>query len=171
MKKNDDRQFTLDNSRIKTQRFWEKEMCTLRVNTIKDFPECRTGLGCVRDLIKRSTFETLVQLGWGNKSWALLFTWPQSLTFECPHGCVWRFILHKFLIVIICVFMEIIGAFPYSWAICQADIRHKSCPTICRPFFLFSFVSLQSSIDFFFFLSLFLFFFLFFFSFFFNAHL
>ena len=65
---------------------------------------------------------------------ALVFTWPQSLIFECPHGCVQWFILHEFLIVIICIFMEMIGASPYSWAICQTDIRHKSCPTSCRTF-------------------------------------
>ena len=30
--------------------------------------------------------------------------------------------------------MEMIGAFPYSRAICQTDIRHESCPGIRGPF-------------------------------------
>ena len=70
LKKRNDRQFSLENSQVKTQKVFltkKREMCTEWVNATKDFPECQNGIGCLYDLIKRAIFETLVRSKWVNK--------------------------------------------------------------------------------------------------------
>ena len=44
----------------KCKRFFKKSNVHLEGEATKDFLECKNGLGCLYDLIKREIFETLV---------------------------------------------------------------------------------------------------------------
>jgi len=119
--------------RSKHERFLKKRNVHLEGEHNKRFSRMPKWTRMFVWLDKKSNLWNTGVIWMGKQTLSLSVAWPQSLMFECPHGCVLWLILHEFLIIMICVVWKWFGHSLISEPFAKKISWHTPCPAICKP--------------------------------------